>query len=379
MKGKTFLILLATAGVLVAFSFLRFGDEKPTGTVKMGDRLFADLPVNAVAGVTIADTENRVTLVRGEKVWQVDERDGYPADFDELRDTVVKLSRLKIGRSFSASPESLVRLSLMAPSAPDTEGGGTRVVLTDQSSNILADITLGQVREADGGGSGGQYLKKAGTDTVFLVDGDFRFLKTAPAQWLDKEILSIDAEDVASVVCFTGDSQTPVYSLTRPEQGETPRMTPIPEGRTADSAKIDQVFDALAPLTLDDVKAGEGTPPGGESDRVRLVYHLHDGRRISIFPESDGEDKYTLRVTAEADEVEAAAADAAAAGAPEDEAPKGEVEAPETAAPATKTARQLNEELSPWVFSVKKWQFDSFITRPESLLEEVKTEGNGSS
>jgi hypothetical protein len=84
-------------------------------------------------------------------------------------------------------------------------------------------------------------------------------------------------------------------------------------------------------------------------------------------------------VTAEADEVEAAAADAAAAGAPEDEAPKGEVEAPETAAPATKTARQLNEELSPWVFSVKKWQFDSFITRPESLLEEVKTEGNGSS
>jgi hypothetical protein len=28
-------------------SFLRFGDEKQTGTVKMGDRLFADLPVNA--------------------------------------------------------------------------------------------------------------------------------------------------------------------------------------------------------------------------------------------------------------------------------------------------------------------------------------------
>jgi hypothetical protein len=24
---------------------------------------------------------------------------------------------------------------------------------------------------------------------------------------------------------------------------------------------------------------------------------------------------------------------------------------------------------------VKKWQFDSFITQPESLLEEVKTEG----
>ena len=374
MKGKTFLILLVAAGVLVALSFLRFGGEKRTGTVKMGDRLFADLPVNTVAGISIADSENRVTLVKGEKVWQVEERNGYPADFDELRDTVVKLSRLKIGRSFTGSPESLVRLALTSPSAPDASGAGRQITLKDQDGKILADLILGQTRETDGGESGGQYLKKTGADTVFLVDGDFRFLKTAPAEWLKKEVFDIRADDVASVACYAGDAPTPVYTLSRPEKGQAARMTPVPPERTADSTKIDQVFDALAPLTLDDVKAGKENPPAAESNRPRLVYHLYDGRRISIFPESDGEDSFSLRITAEADPSVAEAVESTAPATEKDQPQAGE-----TNPPVPKTARQLNEELSPWVFSVKKWQFDSFITQPESLLEAVKTEGEGSS
>ncbi|BBO71924.1 hypothetical protein DSCA_58540 [Desulfosarcina alkanivorans] len=376
MKGKTFLILLVAAGVLVAFSLLRFGEQNQTGTVKMGAKLFADLPVNQVAGITIADAENRVTLVRGEKVWQVEERNGYPADFDELRDTVVKLSRLKVGRSFSATPESLIRLSLVTPSAPDTPGAGKQIILRDQSENILADVTLGQPRETDGGGSGGQYLKKADAETIFLVDGSFRFLKTAPAQWLRKEILNVKADDVASVVCYSGDARPPVYTLKRPEKDEAPRLTPVPAGRTADPAKIDQVVDALSPLTLDDVRPAGENPPSPESESFRLVYQLYDGRQISIFPIADAGGRYTLRVSAGESEVEAGAADEPV----QQDEKTGDVEtqAPDTDAPAPKTARELNGELNPWVFSVKKWQFDSFITRLESLLEEVKVQEDGS-
>ena len=369
MKGKTFLMLLAAAGILVALWLFRSADDEYTGAVKMGDKLFADLPVNAVASMTIADSESKVTLVKGDKVWQVQDRSGYPANFDEIRDTVVKLSRLKIGRSFSASPESLTRLSLLAPSDANASGGGTQITLKDQSGKIIADVIMGQTRETDNGGSGGQYLKKVDADTVFLVDGSFRFLKTAPAQWLKKEILDINAEDVASVVCYAGDSRNPVYSLLRPQKGETARMTPVPAGRTVDSAKIDQVFDALAPLTLDDVRAGDGEAPAAESDQPRLVYHLYDGRQITIFPASDGKESYTLRVAAE-DSTAPTQAASAVESQPADE----KAQAGETAAAATQTARQLNEALRPWVFSLKKWQFDSFITQPESLLEAVKEE-----
>ena len=146
-------------------------------------------------------------------------------------------------------------------------------------------------------------------------------------------------------------------------------MTPVPAGRTVDSAKIDQVFDALAPLTLDDVRAGDGEAPAAESDQPRLVYHLYDGRQITIFPASDGKESYTLRVAAE-DSTAPTQAASAVESQPADE----KAQAGETAAAATQTARQLNEALRPWVFSLKKWQFDSFITQPESLLEAVKEE-----
>jgi len=376
MKGKTFLMLLVAAGVLLALWLFRSGEEKTTGAVKMGEKLFVDLPVNAVARVTLADAENTVTLVKGDEVWQVDARSGYPADFDELRALVVKLSRLKIGRSFSGSSESLKRLSLLTPSASDASAGGKRITLEDASGKILADVIAGQSRDADSGEGGGQYLKKADADTVFLVDGDFRFLKTAPAQWLKKEILNINRVEVASVICYAGDPQTPVYTLSRPEKGKNPQMIPIPAERTADSAKIDQVFDALAPLTLDDVRAVDDESPLADSGRTRLVYQLYDGRKITIFPEVDGKDSFTLRVAAEDSDAKTQA-DGASESQPVEE--KAQAGAEEAAAPAAKTARQLNEALNPWVFTVKKWQFDSFITQPEALLEEVKKEGEGTS
>ncbi|MBR9986949.1 MAG: DUF4340 domain-containing protein [Desulfosarcina sp.] len=374
MRGKTFLILLAATGLLLALWFFRFGVDEHTGPVKMGDKLFADLPVNAVAAVTIADSENRVILIKGEKVWQVDGRSGYPADFDELRKVVVKLSRLKIGRRFPASTESLTRLSLMAPSSSDTSSTGQQITLTDATGKILADVILGQRRETDGGEGGGQYLKMVDADTVFLVDGSFPFLKTAPAQWLKKEIIDVNAEEVKSVACYAGDVRSPIYTLLRPEKGEMARMTPVPPGRTADPAKIDQVFDALAPLTLDDVQAAEGQPPLPESGQPRLIYQLYDGRQISLFPYFDGKDRFTLRVTAED-----STAETQAAGAPDPQPADEKTQADQTAAPAPKTARQLNDALSPWVFSIKKWQFDSFITQPGSLLEELKKEGDGTS
>ena len=388
MKGKTFLILLVLAGFLAVLSFLRLGGETKTGEIAMGDKLFADLrsparrlPVNAVARVAITDAENQVNLVMGDAFWQVEERNGYPAEFDELRDMVVKLSRLKIGRTFSGSPESLTRLNLMPPATSDNSAGGKQITLKDASGNILADVILGQVRETDdGGGGGGQYLKKVDTDTVFLVDGNFQFLKTSPAQWLKKEILNINANDVASVACYAGDVSTPIYTLSRPKQGEAAQMTPVPQGRTVDPNKIDQVLDALAPLSLDDVEAAENMPTD-VANRMRLVYELYDGRRISLYPGVGENDNYTLRIQADGalTDVSDASVPEAASDDEQDSASEPETEEQASTTPSPKTAEQLNEALTPWVFLIKKWQYDSFITEPKSLLEAVQEKGDGTS
>lgn len=374
MKGKTFLILLAAAGVLGILLLIRFGDRTGSGEVKMGERLFSDFPVNEVATVTIADSENRVTLVKGETVWQVQERDGYPADFDELSDLVVKIARLKIGRSFPGTPESLARLNLLPLSDSAAAARGMQITLTDQAGTTLADLLVGQIRETDAGATAGQYLKRSDADTVYLVDGNFRFLRTAPAQWLKREILNIQADEVATVAVYAADSTEPLVTLSRPGRGEAARMTPVPEGRLADPSKIQQVFDALAPLAVDDVHAAEATGSVEQTASARLEYRLYDGRRISIFPEHDGQDRYTLRVAADESALVSSGSDAPRPASPDAEPHQEPGVTPDTAAGAVKTAQQINDELGPWVFSVKKWLHDSFVTDPEKLLQEPEEE-----
>jgi len=374
MKGKTFLILLAAAGVLGILLLIRFGDGTGSGEVKMGERLFADFPVNEVATVTLADSENRVTLVKGETVWQVQERDGYPADFDELSDLVVKIARLKIGRSFPGTPESLARLNLLPPSDSAAAARGRQITLTDQAGTTLADLLVGQIRETDAGATAGQYLKRSDADTVYLVDGNFRFLRTAPAQWLKREILNIQADEVATVAVYAADSTDPLVTLSRPGRGEAARMTPVPAGRLADPLKIQQVIDALAPLAVDDVHAAEATGSVEQTASARLEYHLYDGRRISIFPEHDGQDRYTLRVAADESALASTGSGAPRPASPDAEPPHEPGVTPDAAAGAVKTAQQINDELGPWVFSVKKWLHDSFVTDPEKLLQEPEEE-----
>lgn len=374
MKGKTFLILLVAAGVLAALSFWRLGGGKHTGEVKMGAGLFPDLPVNQTAKVVIAGAGRRATLVKGDKVWQVKERGGYPADFTKLRDMVIKLSKLKIGRSFTGTPDTLARLSLLAPSASKAAGQGTRITLSDSAGKVLADVILGRTRKIEGGGIGGQYLKKAGTDTVYLVDRNFRFLKTSPAQWLKMKILNIKADDVASVTCFKGGAPTPAYTLSRPKKGATAQLMPLPKGRTADTAKIDQVLEALSPLNLEDVKASDGQPPTVGPSGSRLIYRLYDGRQISIYPEHNGKVGYRVRVAAVA---EASPPAAKTPGTPAKDGKTKKGKGGASSSPPPPTAQQLNAELGPWVFTIKKWQYDSFITRPASLLKEVPKKDKG--
>lgn len=381
MKGKTFLILLVVAVVLGALAFLRFGEQDKPADTRMGQKLFADLPVNQISSVTIASPDGSVTLVRGEKLWQVKDRHGYPADFGELREMVVKLSRLKIGRAFTGSGDSLARLSLLTPSNTEEKGRGIRMTLKNESDKVLADVILGEVRKTEDGGSGGQYLKKTDNDTVYLVDGSFRFLKTKPTDWLQDNVLDIKGDDIQSVICHAGDDSKPVYTLARSEKGRLPELSPLPAGRTIDSAKVDQVFDALAPLTLDDV-----TPADKDTltdVTTRLVYRLYDGRQITILPTSEGEENYRVRVVAEEIEPAIEAADDKATEAV-DKGKQTETESAEATpaekkedAPVIKTAQQINDELGPWVFSIKKWQFDSFITNPETFLEAIEKENEG--
>jgi hypothetical protein len=417
MKLKSLLILLVITSVLAGLSTLMLRPKK-TQQTSIGALLLPDLPVNQVARMTLSNTESSVTLVKGSEVWQVENRYGYPADFDQIIDFVRKFSKLKIGRSFEGNSETLARLQLTDPSssqAVSQEGAseesaseerateeratqnsgaqksGTRVLLADAEGKAIATYILGSTRSADSG-SGGQYLRQADSTTVYLVNEGFRFLKKKPSEWIQQNLLDIKEAEVRQVACYPAGADKPRFTVSRPEKGKPAALKEVPKDRKADPVKIEQLFGALAPLKIKDIAGERQVPAPAMGDTLHLTYALFNGQRIHIFPRKvgDGDDAhYELEafVTYQAPPEDAAAGAAAKAAeeAAADTAQKASSDTDQnTAAPEEEKAPTAEEvqaladnlaaKLSGWTFLIEEWQWKSFITEVGGLLEEVKKE-----
>ena len=125
-QGWPALLILGGASLLL----LNHKDESwsaPQG--KMGQQLFPNLAIADVAAVHIkAAGELHLELKGG--TWSVRERGGYPANFSQLRETIIKLADLKIAHSDPIGPSQLAHMELEPPgkgagSGTLTISGGT--------------------------------------------------------------------------------------------------------------------------------------------------------------------------------------------------------------------------------------------------------------
>jgi hypothetical protein len=394
MKLKTLLILLVITTVLAGVSTLVLRPRK-TATPQIGARLLPDLPVNDITRLSLATTEDSVVLAKGSAVWNVESRYNYAADFDKISEFVRKFSKLKIGRSFQGTPETLARLQLIDPAKTDADPtqSGTRVELSDAAGKNIATYILGNARSTDSG-SGGQYLRQAEGDTVYLVDESFRFLKTTSTEWLEQDLLDIKEAEVHQVSCYAAGADTPLFMVSRPEKGKPAALLEVPEDRKVDDTKVEQLLGALAPLKIKDLAGERRDPAPAMGEDLHLTYALFNGQRIHIFPRQLGEgDAANFELEAFV-EYAAPPVEAEKDGDAEEESTADTDPAPDTqasqasgeekgAADATKPptpeemqalTSDLAAKLSGWTFVLEKWQWQSFITQVEGLLEPEKTE-----
>jgi hypothetical protein len=390
MKSKTFLVLLAVCVVLALASLVVFqSDDDGTATTPEGADFFANLPVNDVTGLTLSGPEGEVALAKGGTVWRVENRYGYPADFDDIRAFILKLRDLNVGRAFAADADSRRRLSLLPPDAEgaDADHRGTRVVLQTSDSGPAADLIIGAARETDAG-SGGHYLRRADGDTVFLVDESFQFLELDPAQWLAPDLLDISAARVRRVTCLNAATGQELYRIERPEKGQPPVFVdPAPGDRTVATSKVTNLFSALDNLTLEDVANPETEAREmGLETPICHEFWLFDGTTHTVCkgrPLPDEENQHYLRATAgyrappepePAPESDGEASDAAdAEAAPADgetaEAAAEETEDAPDPAQVAAEAEQKNEALSKWTFVVPKWKVGRLVTDVAEFFE----------
>lgn len=383
MKSKTFIILLVTCAALTLFTYVTVNhDDAGKKQEKMGGKLFSDLPLKAVALVTVKGADESVTLKKGEDVWLLENKFNYPASFSLLTEIVSNLKDAAVGRSFKADDETLSRLSLQSPDNKDkaAEERGVEVILQDKDSKVLADVIVGKARP-----EGGHYLMLAKDSTVYLVDKTFRNLDKKLADWLDKELTEeINSADIEKVVCRDGEKI--LYTFKRPEKGKDAEFEgSIPEGKKLKRAKVNDVFGAMSYFRIDDIadpaKKAEET---GLDKALCFEFYLFDGTVYKAYPGSElTEDKEKSYFKAEVaylapekkaeektDEADKAEADKDK----KQEQPEKAEEKPKSDADISADAKKLNEKISPWVYVISKWKHEKFIANADDFFEEVKAE-----
>jgi hypothetical protein len=209
MNRKQFIILLVLVVMLGVAGKVLYQRNQTSwqGGGRQGAalKLMGDLPVNDVAAIVIKGGTNRLDLVRKDNLWQVKERNDYPANFSQIREFLLKAVELKAAQSEEIGPSQLGRYKLLPP-GPATNTA-VLVEMRDQNGKVIKSLLLGKthMRKSEGrpspmgemgdneGWPDGRYVMVGtGAKTVAVISDPLSNLEAKPEAWLNKDFFKVE-------------------------------------------------------------------------------------------------------------------------------------------------------------------------------------------
>lgn len=374
-KQLTLLVVLGIAlGGLGWLAWKKQQQPYAESSAKMGGKVLPNLPVNDIEQVTITQSKGSLTLAKQGGQWVVMNRGGYPANFDTLRDLLLKFADLKVAKPVVVGPSRLPALELVPPD----KGNGTLVEFKDKSGKAIQSVLLGAKSMREGGGDSpfggggsfpnGRYLM-VGTDaaTAALVTEPFTQVEPKPEDWLAKEWFKIERLKSVSVVSTNSASS---WKLTRESEAAPWKLADAKPGEELDSSKSGSSTSALSYPSFNDVSTN-AAEAGLDKPLVTATLENFDGFIYTVkIGAKSGEDNYHFQV-------------AVAGSFPKERTP-GKDEKPEDKERLDKefseTLKKNEERLkteqgyAKWTYVVGKWTVDPLMKERKDLLAEKKEE-----
>ncbi len=199
MNARVAVVLLVLLAVLGGGALLvqqQSGSQKPAGAASLGQPLLKGLQAAAVASIVIRQPKAAITLQRKGERWAIAERADFPADFDRVREFVLKAIALKIGQSEPVGEKDRARLNL--------DSSGTAVEFLGAEGKPLARLTAGrkyfksEPENPDKAIGDGRYVALPDDDKrALLVSDPLAQATTRTADWISKA--GIAAEKVKTL------------------------------------------------------------------------------------------------------------------------------------------------------------------------------------
>jgi hypothetical protein len=398
MNVKQIAILAMVLVVCVAGAlFLKSRNET---TVKdpselLGKKAFPALEgdaVNDIGEVVIRDRDAEVVLKRGDKVWEVVQRDGYAADFEKITNFLRDIYDLKIADVIRAGVGAYDKLQLNEPTVVEKEekpegddagdaagtddgeeddGTGMLVVFNDENGGEISRFIVGSEHSATSTGpfgsfnsANGRFIKTpdSGDQQVWLVAETFSQIKSDPAQWLDKDFFKVAK---VKTIAFTASDPADSWKLTRDEELGDFTLVDANEDEQFEASKAGPLKNAFSSPSFKDVVVGAEDATTGLDTPERFEIETFEGFRYGINVGNATDDgDYYLTLTVDADFPKEYVPEPEGEG--EDEA---EGEADEELSEDEKKKQEEEKEAAE---KKKKEDFEKEVERKEEKLETEK-------
>src|SRR5262245_60320636 len=134
-------------------------------------------------------------------LWSIPSKDGYPADAkQQMAQASMSLKDRDILFVQTDNPADHELYGVIDPLSPKLKPGqkgvGTRVSLFDSNNDPLVDLIIGKPRKD---AEGQHFVREAGRDVVYVVSVDPDKLSTSFEDWIEKDLLKLDAFDLEQV------------------------------------------------------------------------------------------------------------------------------------------------------------------------------------
>ncbi len=339
-RRRNIAFLAATALFAVVLAVLGLAHQTAQTAHREAPRLFFPnlaSQANRIAHIRIQSGKGVVDIVfKPEKAWVVATHDDYPASHEEVRETIVGLAELTTLERKTARRDWLSYIDL---TSPEHGGNGKEITLMDDKGAVIASLITGKTADiGDPSGAIGLFVRRSNETQSWLVRSVFE-PKNDPADWLDKQVMTIDRARIAQtdVDPISG----PYYAVRRDKPSEADfKLAELPKDRElAYEGAPDGIAAAVVDFTFDDVKPAKNFDFSDPAHTARIVTKTFDGLTVTVNVIQQGQD-YWATVSAEG----------AGAG-------------------AQREARDINGRASGWAYKLPAYKGQQFMTTLESLLK----------
>ena len=161
----------------------------------------------------LGDEASTLAISRNDQVWVLENRSGYPIDFEELLEFLDKLASAELIEEKTAKAELLGRLGLAASGEDDAVGVAVRIGAKDLSFELIVG------HESNSGR--GSFVRYPGSDQAYLASEVIE-VSTDAVEWLDPVVINIDSNRVlrVEVLAEVMQSALPLVAQRNAESGD---------------------------------------------------------------------------------------------------------------------------------------------------------------